>query len=161
MPKHHDITQFAPTETFLNDTLLQNIDPKRAMIIVAHDDDICGMAGTISKLHKDGWEIAVVSFSKSPERNAAQILACRNILDTVMFVNLTPEQYRNDLKSTKNPYDPIPKNRLNDVFNKEVIEREYIKHINEFKPTVIFSLDNEMGGYGHPNTFSSVRWSLI
>lgn len=57
-----DITQFAPTETFLNDTLLQNIEPKRAMIIVAHDDDMCGMAGTISKLNKDGWEIAVVSF---------------------------------------------------------------------------------------------------
>ena len=145
-----DITQFAPTETFLHDTLLQNIEPKRAMIIVAHDDDMCGMAGTISKLNKDGWEIAVVSFSKSPERNAAQILACRNILDTVMFVHLTPEQYRNDLKSAKNPSEPIPKNRFNDVFNKEVIVREYIKYINKFKPTVIFSLDNEMGGYGHP-----------
>ena len=84
-----DITQFAPTEIFPNDTLLQNIDPKRAMIIVAHDDDMCGMAGTISKLNKDGWEIAVVSFSKSPERNAAQILACRNILDTVMSVSYT------------------------------------------------------------------------
>ena len=119
-----DVSQYAPTEIFPNDTILQNIQTKRAMIVIAHDDDMCGMAGTISLLNKQGWEIAVVSFSQAPDRNSAQVLACRNILDTVMFVNLKPEQYRYDLDTVDNAYYAIPRNRFNDVFNRPAIEAE-------------------------------------
>ncbi len=108
------------------------------------------MSGTISLLNKQGWEIAVISFSKTPERNEAQVKACRNILDTVMFVDLKSEQYRNDIADGNNPYHAIPKANLNAVFNRPIIEAEFVKAINEFKPSIIFTLDNEMGGYGHP-----------
>jgi N-acetylglucosamine malate deacetylase 2 len=145
-----DITPFAPVEIFPGDTILQSIESKRAMIVIAHDDDMCGMAGTISLLNKQGWEIAVVSFSQAPERNSAQVLACRNILDTVMFVNLKPEQYRSDLDTVENAYYAIPRNRFNDVFNRPAIEAEFTRFINGFNPAVIFTLDNEIGGYGHP-----------
>jgi LmbE family N-acetylglucosaminyl deacetylase len=145
-----DISKYAPVEIYADDTLLQQIDDKRAMIVIAHDDDMCGMAGTISLLNQQGWEIAVVSFSQSPERNAAQILACRDILDTVMFVDLKPGQYRNDLDSVENAYYAIPPEKFEAVFNRALIEEEYIRCIRAFNPSVIFTLDNEMGGYGHP-----------
>ena len=139
-----NIVQYAPIETFTNDTLLQTVVSKRAMIVIAHDDDMCAMAGTMALLNNQGWEIAVVSFSKEPERNAAQIKACTNILDTVMFVALQPEQFRN------NGYSAIPISGFDTVFNSALIKEHYITAINAFKPEIIFTLDNEMGGYGHP-----------
>jgi N-acetylglucosamine malate deacetylase 2 len=145
-----DVRQYAPIETFPEDTVFQNIEVKKAMIVIAHDDDMCAMSGTVSILNKKGWEIAVVSFSSTPGRNAAQIKACRHILDTVMFVDLKPEQYRNDLGHEKNPYYAIPKANFDSVFNKSLVETEFIKRINDFGPSIIFTLDNEIGGYGHP-----------
>lgn len=145
-----DINQFAPIENYPNDSILQLVTNKRAMIVIAHDDDMCAMAGTISMLNKNDWEIAVVSFSKSSERNSAQIKACRNILDTVMFVDLKPEQYRNDLDTVDHPYYAIPKDKFSEVFNLSLVEAQYTRYINAFEPHVIFTLDNEIGGYGHP-----------
>jgi len=145
-----DVRPYAATEVYPQDTILQSIANKRAMLVIAHDDDMCAMSGTISQLNKKGWEIAVVSFTKTPERNAAQIKACSGILDTVMFVDLQPEQYRNDLGGEKNPYYAISKSEFNRVFNRDIIEKEFLQRIQDFNPTIIFTLDNDMGGYGHP-----------
>lgn len=145
-----DVTGYAPTEVYANDTFLNKLSNKRAMIVLAHDDDMCAMSGTISKLNKQGWEIAVVSFTKTPERNAAQVEACRDILDTVLFVNLSPAQIRNDKEDERRSYFAFPKDSFDLVFNRKIIEEEYIECINQFNPEVIFTLDNEMGGYGHP-----------
>jgi N-acetylglucosamine malate deacetylase 2 len=144
------LRQYAAVEVYPGDTLLAQLSVKKAMIVIAHDDDMCAMAGTISLLNKKGWTIAVMSFSKSPERNEAQLKACRNILDTVIFIDLQPEQYRNDMASVKNPYDAIPKSEFDRVFNRSLVAEHYIKEISAFNPSVIFTLDNEMGGYGHP-----------
>lgn len=145
-----DVSKYAPVEIYPDDTLLQNIGDKRAMIVVAHDDDMCAMSGTISLLNKQGWNIAVVSFTKTPERNAAQVNACRYILDTVMFVGLSQDQIRRDEEANRKSYFAFPKDSFNIVFNKPLIVDEYLKLINSFHPSVIFTLDNEMGGYGHP-----------
>ncbi len=145
-----DVSGYAPTEVYTNDTLLKSLTNKRAMIVLAHDDDMCAMSGTIAMLNKQGWEIAVVSFSKTPERNAAQVEACRDILDTVLFINLSPAQIRNDKEDERRSYFAFPKDSFDLVFNRKIIEEEYLECINQFNPGVIFTLDNEMGGYGHP-----------
>ncbi|MCU0437389.1 MAG: hypothetical protein MUC49_05695 [Raineya sp.] len=144
-----ELKQYAATEIYTDDTILSKIQTKKAMIVLAHDDDMCALAGTASLLNKKGWEIAVISLSKTPERNNAQIEACRNILDTVMFVNLTKQQIRNDREEQRKGYYAIPKDSFNIIFNKNIIIKEYEKQINQFNPTIIFTLDNEMGGYGH------------
>jgi N-acetylglucosamine malate deacetylase 2 len=145
-----EIIQFAPVETYPDDTLLQTIHVKRAMIVIAHDDDMCAMAGTMSLLNKAGWEIAVVSITKTAERNASQIEACRHILDTVIFAELSPGQIRNDSEEERESYYAFPKDSFDIVFNMPVIEEEFVRHINSFNPAVIFTLDSDMGGYGHP-----------
>lgn len=145
-----DIKQYAPIEKFPDDTLLETLEKKRAMMVIAHDDDMCAMAGTASLLNKDGWEIAVISFSKTPERNNAQIKACESILDTVFFVELKPKQIRNDNEEERKGYYAFPKDSFDVVFNKVIIENKFIEPINRFDPTIIFTLDNELGGYGHP-----------
>lgn len=148
--RKEDVKQYAAVEVYPDDTLLQTIADKRAMVVIAHDDDMCAMSGTISLLNKKGWEIAVVSFSKTPERNAAQVLACKSILDTVIFAELSATQIRNDNEEERKGYYAFPKDSFDIVFNREVIEVEFLKHITRFNPSVIFTLDNDMGGYGHP-----------
>lgn len=146
--KRESIHQFAATETYPEDTILQNISSKRAMVVIAHDDDMCAMSGTMSQLNKKGWEIAVVSFSRSVAQNEAHKKACAHVLNTVHFVDLKPSQYRND---PDKGYHPIPKTAFDTVFNQSIIIEKYLDKIQSFNPTVIFTLDNEIGGYGHPD----------
>src|SRR5688572_790336 len=49
-------------EKFPNDTLLANASNKTALVIVAHDDDAIGCAGTITKLTKKGWKVHYLTF---------------------------------------------------------------------------------------------------
>jgi LmbE family N-acetylglucosaminyl deacetylase len=148
------VTQYTASEEEIYpiDSNLLSIKNKKAMIIIAHDDDMCAMSGTISKLNKDGWRIEVVSFHKSEERDRAQISACRNILDTVKFFDLDYSQWRLDLSERKQDelYLPIRKEKFKSTFNQKIVEDEIVKQVSGFNPSVIFTLDNEIGGYGHP-----------
>lgn len=148
--QRESILAYAPIEKYPKDTILSNLKSKRAMIVIAHDDDMCATAGTIAMLNNDGWEIAVVSMSKTTTRNEAQRKACRPIMDTVYFAKISQRELRNDLDEVEKLYEAIPKEQFKKVFNSKAIEEAYLPHIKVFKPTVIFTLDNEMGGYGHP-----------
>jgi hypothetical protein len=101
-------------------------------------------------LNKNGWEIRVLSFPQTEERNKAHIAACSNILDSVLFFSFTHNEYRNDVETTEKLYEPIPTSRFSEIFNTELVQEELINKVNAFSPTIIFSLDNEIGGYGHP-----------
>ena len=148
--KKEEIIKYAPTENYPKDTTLSNIMNKKAMIIIAHDDDMCGTAGTISMLNDAGWEIRVLSFPSSEERNKAHKSACKNILDSVLFFNISNGELRNDLNENKNPHKAISKIRFKKIFNYDIVEKELIEQVNNFEPSVIFTLDNLVGGYGHP-----------
>lgn len=147
--KREDVSMYAPIETYPNDTLLQTIAPKKAMIVLAHDDDMCAMTGTISILNKNGWEIRVISISKGESRNTAHRNACKNLLDSVSFYGFTESEFRIDTATIQ--YDAVPKAMFSEMFNSPLVMREMMDQINQFQPTVIFTLDNEMGGYGHPD----------
>lgn len=146
-----DITPYAATESYPVDTVLSSITEKRAMIVVAHDDDMCLTAGTISKLNKDGWDIRVLSMPQSDERNAAQLKACSFILDSVLLFDMPRDSHRNDLDTCSSPHSAIPRSKFKEIFNTEIIEKDLIRQVNGFEPSVIFTLDNEIGGYGHPD----------
>jgi len=152
--EREDITQFAPTsqEVYPSDTILQNVKIKKAMIIIAHDDDMSAMSGTISKLNKIGWEIEVLSFHKDKERDKAQKLACRSILDRVTFFDMNYTQWRLDVNKREQEelYLPIEKEKFTKIFNYKIVEDELLKRVNNFNPSVVFTLDNEVGAYGHP-----------
>jgi LmbE family N-acetylglucosaminyl deacetylase len=50
----------------------------------------------------------------------------------------------------KLPYLPIPYIEIKQQFLTEKVKDALIKKINEFRPSIIFTLDNVKGGYGHP-----------
>ena len=49
-------------ETYLDDTYLDLTQNKTALVIVAHDDDAIGCAGTISELTRKGWKVHFLTF---------------------------------------------------------------------------------------------------
>ena len=142
------LNRFAPVETYPNDFFLDTVSNKRALIIVAHDDDDCAMSGTISKLTKNGWMIVQLSLqnhcSDLNGKNPADIICLRNELI------LADRYYRIGLDTMEVPYVPIPYEEITKQFLSDKVADSLIIKINEFKPSVIFTLDNVKGGYGHP-----------
>ncbi|MBB6609881.1 PIG-L family deacetylase [Pontibacter sp. Tf4] len=150
-PTEADLTALAPTETFQDDTFLSAATQKRALIVTAHDDDLVGMSGTIAKLQQNGWDIKQITFtSESPERDTALVQAAQLIMDDVEFIWKAHDQRRSDFSQTEAPYMPIAKAEIDKVFNKAELAQLLTQKINDYNPTVIFTMDSEIGGYGHP-----------
>jgi len=146
--KLDELKKMAATETFPDDTYLDTTSNKKALIILAHDDDDCAMAGTIAKLKAAGWKIKQVSLTIHEARNRgahpATIICDGN-------EPLLPDGiYRMGLNTMKNAYIPISKDEMEKQFLREKITAAVKKKVDSFQPNVIFTLDNEMGGYGHP-----------
>lgn len=139
---------FAPTEEYPYDIFLDTVSNKKALVIVAHDDDDCAMSGTIAKLTSKGWTIKSLSLQNhiltSTGKNPSEIICSGNEL------LLTDSYYRKGLDTMKTPYLPIPYEQMKEQFLSEKISNAIIQKVNDFHPSVIFTLDNEKGGYGHP-----------
>lgn len=148
--QREEVKQYAAIEKYPADTLLTALTPGRAMVLIAHDDDMCAMTGTLSILNKKGWVIKVLSIDKGPKRNEAHRKACRHLADTVSFLPLRPDQLRRDTKSDQPPYYALPKSAFDTVFIVGNVKPLLLAEISGFKPDVLFTLDHELGGYGHP-----------
>jgi LmbE family N-acetylglucosaminyl deacetylase len=149
--KREDVAKYAPIESYPEDAILKHITNRKAMLVTAHDDDMCGMSGTISKLNRAGWEIKhIVLSGYDSKRRKAHINAGKFVLDTIMYMNIL-DKCRNDLDTVEQPYRAIPKEQFSTLYNYPMVEPELIRLINDFSPSVLFSMDNEIGGYGHPD----------
>jgi LmbE family N-acetylglucosaminyl deacetylase len=148
-PTIEELKVFAATETYPEDTYLDTVSNKSALIIVAHDDDDCMMSGTIAKLTANGWTIKQLSFERhnisGEDRNPAHIICegSERILEDGL--------YRPGSDTVKYPYMPIPYDEIKKQFLHDKVADALITRINEFNPSVIFTLDNIKGGYGHPD----------
>lgn len=145
-----DVSAYAPTERFPNDTFLASLETKKALIIIAHDDDMCALSGTVSRLNSQGWEIRVISSPSTPERNLAQVKACTHILDSVLFFEESTSKLRRDLDTTVHTYRAIHPSHYSEIFDIAPFEKRIISECESFQPSVLFTLDSEIGGYGHP-----------
>jgi LmbE family N-acetylglucosaminyl deacetylase len=148
-PTIEQLQKFAATETYPEDTYLDTVSNKRALIIVAHDDDDCMMSGTIAKLTSNGWTIKQLSFElhniSGENKNPAHIICegSEKILED--------GHYRPGVDTVKYPYMPIPYEEIEKQFLREEVAGALITRINDFNPSVLFTLDNIKGGYGHPD----------
>jgi len=148
-PTVEELKKFAATEIYPEDTYLDTVANKRAMIIVAHDDDDCIMSGTIAKLTANGWTINQLSFevhnTPGENRNAAHIICegSEKILEDGL--------YRPGVDTIKYPYMPISYEEIEKQYLHEKVATALIERVNEFNPSVLFTFDNIKGGYGHPD----------
>lgn len=148
-PTVEELKKFAATEIYPEDTYLDTLANKRALIIIAHDDDDCIMSGTIAKLTANGWAIKQLSFevhnTPGENRNAAHIICdgSEKILEDGL--------YRLGADTMKYPYMPIPYEEIEKQYLHEKVAAALIARVNEFNPSVLFTFDNIKGGYGHPD----------
>ncbi|MCB2207681.1 MAG: PIG-L family deacetylase [Bacteroidetes bacterium] len=148
-PTIEDLKKFAATENYPEDSYLDTVANKRALVIVAHDDDDCMMSGTIAKLTANGWTIRQLSFElhhmPGENKNPAHIICegSEKILEDCL--------YRPGEDTVKYPYMPIPYDEIKNQYLNEKVADALITQINEFNPSVLFTLDNIKGGYGHPD----------
>lgn len=145
-------------QKYPEDTYLKTVKNKKALFFTAHDDDACVSMGTIAKLTSEGWEIRQVSFphSDKPYKGYPNSFAnpFRNeIAKTVGLKEMIyyTSKWRNDLDTAKNPWFPIPIENFSTVFNRDSILYFIDKAITEFQPSVIFTSDDSIGIYGHPD----------
>jgi len=141
-------------DTYKKDIFLQRDTNKRALIIVAHDDDAISMSGTISYLCDTGWDVRQLCFYQGWEnkdsirkmdlKSAANLLGMKSI-----------EYYDIELRKGRDkidkPWLPIPYSDFDSAYNKEIALRYIEDFIDRNKPSVIFTLDDILGGYGHPD----------
>ncbi len=144
-----ELKKFAATETYPNDVFLDTVTNKRALVIVAHDDDDCAMSGTVAKLTANGWTIIQLTLGRDiigkNNKTPAEIICQGNEL------LLEDEYYRIGGDTMKKPYLPIPYEKIKEQYLTEKVANAIIQRVNEFKPSVLFTLDNEKGAYGHPD----------
>lgn len=144
-----DLKKFVATEIYPNDVFWDSVMNKKALIVVAHDDDDCAMSGTIAKLTAKRWIIKQLSLQshilEETGKNPADIICTGNELI------LEDGFYRIGVDSMKSPYMPIPYVEIKEQFLTEKVSDALIRIVNDFKPSIIFTLDNEKGGYGHPD----------
>jgi LmbE family N-acetylglucosaminyl deacetylase len=147
------LKQINGDEVFQTDTYLDQEPNKTALIVVAHDDDAIGCAGTVTELTKKGWKIHFLTFygnyrkEDNPMRKAeVNRVAQIQQLATVSLVDLSMQKS----DTVKAPWLPIPyslfEERMYVDSVKQIIEDAIILH----QPSVVFTLDNVIGGYGHP-----------
>lgn len=143
-----ELKTFAPVETYPADNYLDTVQNKRALIIVAHDDDDCAMSGTIAKLSAKGWDIQQLCLQNhinpATGKNGSPVI-CKG-----SHLLLSDRLYRMGLDTMKYPYLPISYEAIDKQFLTEKVRDSLLNKVNHFHPSVIFTLDDVKGGYGHP-----------
>jgi LmbE family N-acetylglucosaminyl deacetylase len=144
---------FSPREKFPYDTYLSAMDHKKALAIVAHDDDLAFFAGTFAILREMGWEVDYVSFYKG--KNDDYEILRKGELKKVSAIQGFKNLFVVDFEFLINPdaeqtYMPVPYENFETHFKMDSLRLIFREIILESKPAVIFSLDDVIGGYGHP-----------
>jgi len=149
------IKKLAPTEEYPYDTYLDKEQNKKALIVVAHDDDAVAFAGTTSTLAEEGWDISFLCFYPyhwRPEDNPTRKIEMVNVkqIQGLKDIYLIDMEIRNRLDTVEDAWKPIPYEQFAANFNIDSLRMCIGDAINLSSPSVIFMLDNVIGLYGHP-----------
>lgn len=136
------------------DQWLVNEVNRKALIIVAHDDDAISMSATIARLCDQGWDVGELCFYQG-YKGRDEIR--KHDLDRVASIlGMVPPQYhdvelRRDREKVQLPWMPVPYDQFDSLYNKVPAQERIERFIETGQPSVILTLDNIMGGYGHPD----------
>ena len=142
-----------PNEDYPDDTYLQNEQNKKALIIVAHDDDASLFSGTTSMLAAKGWEVSFLCFYTHlhrPEDNPLRKLEMKHVAEIQGLNSLDLIDFAIARDQTKQGYMPIPYDEFAENYKIDSLRMYIYESISNHYPSVIFILDNIIGYYGHP-----------
>jgi len=142
-----------PKEKYPEDSYLKNEQKKTALIIVAHDDDATGFSGTTSLLAANGWDINFLCFYTHlhrPEDNPIRKQEMKKVSEIQGLKNLDLIDFAIAKNKSKQGYMPIPYNQFPEYYKIDSLKMYIQDAIMRYNPSVIFTLDNVIGLYGHP-----------
>jgi len=143
-------SQYFPEDEFLN-----TATNKKAIIVVAHDDDWYGCVGTVKNMCDKGWDVNAYCFYREPftmeaasrisERKEG-LLKCKEVIGLGQF-NGIDLNFR--FRPVEKPYMSIPYSEFENEFRYDSIVSIVTKIIDQNNPSVIFTLDDSIGLYGN------------
>ena len=122
---------------------------KKALFIFPHADDETICSGTISKLKEQNYEVGVIILTdEGGETRHEEFLKSMKLLNVDYYEQLAVRL------TNYNSWNEIIENRILDwegdtIFIKNIV----LKKISDFNPSIIFTWDNMIGGYGHPDHY--------
>lgn len=143
-------------EVYTEDTYLLQEKNKVALVIVAHDDDAISCAGTLSKLCAEGWTIRESCFYSKWGGDARDSVRKESLKKAAQMEGLSGIDFhefaiRNDLKTNETPYKAMPVRLFDSIYRLDSISEIIKNYIHKYRPSVILTLDDSIGGYGHPD----------
>ena len=154
---HAKLTQMAPIESYPADTWLSGQTHKKALIIVAHDDDAMSCAGTVSMLTAQGWDIEMLCFYTAlpadsvRNRQRMQDIQVAAKIQGIRGVTYHALNYRLDHGSATPLFAYTTPEQRDSLFKMDTLRQLVHQFIDSRSPSVIFTLDEVIGGYGHPD----------
>lgn len=148
------LNNLSKADSYPIDTFLKNQTNKNALIIVAHDDDAISMSGTISYLVNNGWEVQELCFYQGFENKDS--IRKRDLEKASKLLGMTDVEYydielRKHRDNIEKPWLPIPYSDLDSAYNRVSAANHIVNFIKKNNPSVVFTLDDIIGGYGHPD----------
>ncbi|MBW4890664.1 PIG-L family deacetylase [Mucilaginibacter sp. HMF5004] len=148
------LRSLAATETYPEDSFLNIVKTKKALVIVAHDDDAIGCAGTVAMLAKKGWDIHMVCFYSTvwrPEDNPVRKKEVKQMIDIQHLSGVDMINFNIHRAGFKKEFwMPVPYTQFDTDMKTDSLKTLIGQAIDKYQPTVIFTLDDVIGGYGHP-----------
>lgn len=150
------LSKMCEKQEYPEDTYLSTEQNKRALFFTAHDDDACISAGTMAKLAAEGWEVRQVAFPhlnyfykgydthENPHADA--IAKAIGIKEMVYYTC----KWRTDFDTVERPWFPFPVEDFSKVFVSDSLLYFIGKAIKEYQPSVVFTSEDALGLYGHP-----------
>lgn len=147
------LNSLKPKEEYPDDTFLQNEQNKTALIIVAHDDDAGTFCGTTSLLAANGWDVNFLSFYTPfhrPEDNPIRKLEMQRVAEIQGLNGLDLIDFAIAKDKVNQGWMPIPYKEFPIRYKIDSLSLLLYESISKYGPSVIFTLDNTIGWYGHP-----------
>jgi len=138
------------------DKFLETATNKKAIIIVAHDDDWYGCVGTIKNLCNNGWDVSAYCFYPESLSNETSIRVSRrkegllNSKDLIGLKEFIGIDINLRFNPVEKPYRSLPYSEFEHVFMYDSIETYVTRIIDQNNPSIVFTLDDSIGLYGNP-----------
>jgi N-acetylglucosamine malate deacetylase 2 len=117
-----------------------------ALFIFPHPDDEVVCAGTIAQLKKQGWEVNLLTLTQG--NTGEEAVRSKEWEEAVKRLGI---DHHTLLQLPNNPWENITKGQL--VFwdqQTDSIKNIIYRDIKKYSPTLLFTYDDVLGGYGHP-----------
>jgi LmbE family N-acetylglucosaminyl deacetylase len=117
---------------------------KTAMFVFPHPDDEIVCTGAMHKLKTLGWKICLLTLTKGTEKEQRSE-EWRNAVEQMDIEQAVLLDFPN------NKWEDVMKDSIQFWYtNSDSIQQTIRRKTNEWKPSLIFTYDTAIGGYGHP-----------